>query len=362
MADINYTYDVYSPEGAAERIQQDAQSPQETPAGVGGAVRMLGALASLALLAGVGIWGYKLMVRDVSGVPVVRALEGPMRIQPVDPGGEQADHQGLAVNAIAANGSAAPTADRLLLAPGPIDLADEDTPQGQSAAVTELVTSANVAGQNTDQTATDNAVNDLSAMSIEALVAQLTGRNNADTTLESGELSATSDVRSEGLTVRAEDANAAGHPTDTENVTENVTGIVSGPGLTRSLRPHARPARALASGENAVPDSVLDSALNGAVDTSAQIEVDAKSLAIGTRLAQLGAYDSAEVARGEWGKLTVKFRDYFENKQRIIQKASSGGRTFYRLRAMGFDDLSAARRFCSALVSENADCIPVTVR
>ena len=46
----------------------------------------------------------------------------------------------------------------------------------------------------------------------------------------------------------------------------------------------------------------------------------------------------------------------------MIQEAESGGRTFYRLRALGFDDLSDARRFCSVLVAENADCIPVTAR
>ena len=49
-------------------------------------------------------------------------------------------------------------------------------------------------------------------------------------------------------------------------------------------------------------------------------------------------------------------------KARVIQEAESGGRTFYRLRAMGFDDINDARRFCSVLVAENADCIPVTTR
>jgi hypothetical protein len=29
---------------------------------------------------------------------------------------------------------------------------------------------------------------------------------------------------------------------------------------------------------------------------------------------------------------------------------------------MGFEDLSDARRFCSALVARNADCIPVVTR
>jgi hypothetical protein len=49
-------------------------------------------------------------------------------------------------------------------------------------------------------------------------------------------------------------------------------------------------------------------------------------------------------------------------KQRVIQKASSGGRTFYRLRVMGFTDMSAARHFCAALVAANADCIPVVTK
>ena len=46
-----------------------------------------GRSSRLALVVGIGVWGYKLLVRDVSGVPVVRAVEGPMRIQPENPGG-----------------------------------------------------------------------------------------------------------------------------------------------------------------------------------------------------------------------------------------------------------------------------------
>ena len=32
--------------------------------------------------------GLQLMMRDVNGIPVVRALDGPMRMAPTDPGGE----------------------------------------------------------------------------------------------------------------------------------------------------------------------------------------------------------------------------------------------------------------------------------
>jgi hypothetical protein len=50
------------------------------------------------------------------------------------------------------------------------------------------------------------------------------------------------------------------------------------------------------------------------------------------------------------------------DKQRVIQQASSGGRTFYRLRVMGFSDLSEARLFCAALVADKVDCIPVVMK
>ena len=93
---------------------------------VGGIAHVIGAGVSLALLIGVSVWGYQLITRDISGVPVVRAAEGPMRVQPDSPGGTVADHQGLSVNEIAAVGTASQPADRLILAPAPLDLSEDD--------------------------------------------------------------------------------------------------------------------------------------------------------------------------------------------------------------------------------------------
>ncbi len=50
-------------------------------------VNLSGGLVSIALLIGVGVWGYKTLSRDVSEVPVVRAATDPMRVAPEDPGG-----------------------------------------------------------------------------------------------------------------------------------------------------------------------------------------------------------------------------------------------------------------------------------
>ena len=86
------------------------------------------------------------------------------------------------------------------------------------------------------------------------------------------------------------------------------------------------------------------------------------AVAVGTNLVQLGAFPNAEVAGVEWTRLQGRFGDVMGDKSRLIQSATSGGKTFYRLRAQGFAELGDARRFCAALVAEGTDCIPVVVR
>ncbi len=76
-------------------------------------VNYAGAALSLALILGVGFWGYKLIMRDVSGIPVVRAMEGDMRVLPDNPGGDVAPHTGLSVNEVAAIGEDGGPGDRL---------------------------------------------------------------------------------------------------------------------------------------------------------------------------------------------------------------------------------------------------------
>lgn len=264
-----------------------------------------GAVTSLALVVGVGVWGYQLVTRDVSGIPVVRAAEGPMRIQPENPGGAAAMNQGLAVNMVAATGSAQEPAEKLILAPKPVDLTTDDLPQGELSATTEAVVA--------DAPQTGSAVDKLVA----------------DLVRDAQPLEAVEPVR-----LKAADTAEA----------------VALHGLATSLRPQMRPEGGQVILAAARPD------------VSRTVDVDADSLAAGTRLAQLGAYESAEIAKKEWERLFGRFGDYMQDKKRVIQKAESGGRTFYRLRAHGFEDINDARRFCSALVAEKAECIPVTTR
>jgi hypothetical protein len=89
---------------------------------------IVGAVISLAVFVGIVTWGAKTFLRDSSGVPVVRALEGPARIAPEDPGGLLVAHQGLTVNEVAGSQIISGADDPLQLAPRPINLQAEDQP------------------------------------------------------------------------------------------------------------------------------------------------------------------------------------------------------------------------------------------
>lgn len=332
------------PDSTQDDVERQEIYPKEEAAPIGTALNVLGAMASLALIAGIGVWGYQLVMRDVSGVPVVRAIEGPMRVQPEDPGGREADHQGLAVNAVAAEGSAQAPADRLMLAPRPVDLTDEDRPIAKAALAKG-----------------PGAVDEVKSGSVQSLVDQLVSGMLAGPEAEAPVVQAAMRIQQPAALGAARQQPAAGEqtpqnaqdapPREQAAPEQIVPAVLSGPGLAQSLRPRPRPAHARRTTAVTMP-----------AVARATPEIDPDTLPAGTRLAQLGAFESADVARQEWDRLAGRFGDYMQDKSRVIQRASSGGRIFYRLRAMGFADIGEARRFCSVLVAARADCIPVTTR
>jgi hypothetical protein len=322
MADIEY-YDEpasrYDAEGAV------------AASGMTIIVNWIGALMSVALVVGLAIWAWQLTVRDVSGVPVIRALEGPMRVAPENPGGTVADHQGLAVNRITEGEEAAPAADRIVLAPAPLDLEEIDLSSASLPA---------------DIAAPDEGTGEETLALIDRLLEDATPLEPLDP------VAAATDSQPNPVDAAVAEA-LAGTPRPTIEVI-----AASVPGVSRSLRPLSRP-------ENVVLVASLDPttpAIARSAAASSVSELDPEGLATGTRLVQLGAFDDADTAREEWARLARLYPDFFRDKDRVIQRAVSGGRAFFRLRAHGFDDLSDARRFCTALNAQGAPCIPVTVR
>jgi len=310
MADLNYE----EFDGGAMPSRHDARLDKARRV-----VNITGAVCSIALILGLGFWGYRLAVRDVTGVPVMRALAGAMRVAPADPGGDQASHQGLSVNAVAATGTALPTAEQIVLAPRPVELQEDDL-----LALTEV---------DAEEAAAEVTV--LAGLTIGG--AATSGGGSGMLNADPEDLSAIDDAVALAL--------------DTPE-TALLTDVPEG-ALRVSLRPVRRPAM---SG-GAVVTGVQTVAAPGPM-----VEIDPGTLAAGTRLAQLGAFDTPEEARDRFAALRAAFGELFAAKAMVIQPAQSGGRSFFRLRAHGFEDDDAARRFCAALQSQEADCIPVAQR
>ncbi|MBV7409951.1 SPOR domain-containing protein [Maritimibacter sp. DP1N21-5] len=304
----------------------------------------VGAVLSIALVAGLAVWGYKLAMRDVTEIPVVAALEGPMRVAPDDEGGSEAAHQGLAVNNVAAQGTAEGPASQVMLAPASDQLSEEDVPAVAAALGSEPL-----------ETTQDAQIVPASATVEEALPDA--GVDADDDAARAAALAMAEQIANGAAPLSGEEADLT--MTDETEVLGASVDLVdaSTPGVAVSPRPRPRP-EALVARSSANPSS--DPLL--AATSSAVAEVSAADIPVGTRLVQIGAYDSVDVARTEWDQLAGRFSDYMGDKSRVIEEASSGGKTFYRLRVMGFDDLSDARRFCAALMAGNANCIPVVTR
>lgn len=302
-------------------------------------VNYLGAAASLALIVGIGYWSYDLIKRDVSGIPVVRAVQGDMRVAPEQPGGDIAVHTGLAVNEIAAVGEATEVGDSVALAPATVNLPQEDLEVQPAAEAGEVI--PEVAISDTTEIAVVADPTDPAETAIaEALSAQ--------------DMQALADQIASGVEPIEASDEAVQPALAVDGVTVNDVIPASVPGVARSLRPVVRPNGSIAQlvAQAAAATPTLETRPS---ETQAAIPA-------GTHLVQLGAFPNSDDASNAWAKLQGQFGDFLVSKERVIQSTNSGGQTFYRLRAMGFSDLSDARRFCAALEARDVDCIPVVVR
>lgn len=330
MANVQYTHDM----GAVGYNPYAPEAEQTAGKSLKSYTNLLGAILSVSLVAGVGIWGYQLVMRDVSGIPVVRAAAGEMRVRPDDPGGQLALHQGLAVNEVAADGEASGPVDRLVLAPRPTALQAEDGPV--SAAPVQQP-------QPLDVQVDDADLDDMVATLLER------AKEMEDATVEASPLAEDVTAGVEADVEAAIISVAAAIPTPAVATPAVATPQFTS-GVLTSARPQLRPIRAVA--RSAAPTAT----------PAVAMDVDPGSLPVGTRLVQLGALDSPDTARAQWSTLSARFGDYMADKQMVIQEHATGGRKFFRLRAMGFDDLADARRFCAALIADGAECIPVVTR
>ncbi|MDF3605982.1 SPOR domain-containing protein [Paracoccus sp. DMF-8] len=338
-----------------ERYHDDSDARYAADISVGARVgrltHYLGAVISVGLMVMLAVWGYKLVMRDVSGVPVIRAIEGEARTAPDNPGGELVARTGLAVNAVAAGTDARP-ANQVAIAPEATGLGEEDVAMGELGATarqpsreTELpleATNARIVALSDAEAAAARAEAQASAAQAQLSDAPANEGpvNEALTDLDGQQVVAPETINA----VLAEAAAAAAQPTPG--------------GLATSARPAPRPRRTAA----AQPTVVSDAAPVAAPAAAPVQRVAPNAVASGAPLVQIGAFDSNALAEGGWNRISGKFGALFSGKGQVIQRAESNGRTFWRLRVAGFDSRDEARRFCAALVAEGTDCIPASAQ
>jgi hypothetical protein len=276
----------------------------------------IGAVLSLSLLAGAIGWSYKLVVRDINQIPIVRAQLGPLRVAPDNPGGLTAANQGLSVTQLAVNEKPL-LSDEINLAPA-AEILNEEI----SASLLREVDKLN----QIDETYEIKEINAENTISLDGSSGAMKGETTSKT---------------ESLVAQVAFSQKK---VEIENAVSLALSITSefDPSLT-SLRPKTRPRSVQQNRELIVSKEPMS------------------KLPIGSAIVQLGAFDSKSLAESEWRRFEKLLGSILAPKQMIIQKAESGGKIFYRLRASGFNDISDARQFCTA-ISDKVACIPVVTR
>ena len=279
-----------------------------------------GAALSLFLLAGAIGWSYQLIVRDVNQIPIVRAQLGPLRVAPDNPGGLTAANQGLSVTQLAVNEKPL-LSNEIYLAPAAEILNEENL----ALKVKEEYESNKV-----DGAFEIKEVNAENSMNLEALPDQKEV-----------------DSRSNDVGVLSKAAFSQ-KKIEIENAVSLALSITNEPDKSLSwLRPKIRPVGFYRNG-NITEDQIVRNE-------------PMPKLPIGSAVVQLGAFDSKSLAESEWQRFEKILGSILIPKKMVVQKAESGGKIFYRLRASGFSDISDARQFCTA-ISDKVACIPVVTR
>lgn len=298
--------------------------------------RNLGAIISVVMILGVVVWAYRLSERAASGLPVLQAPEGAARLAPDDPGGSMARHVGLAVNEVAGSGMASAGPTRVMLAPASQVLSDDDVPMSGVRNVPLVERIEPVLPPEAEPATAPTAQVDVV---------------DSDTSDAAGD--ETTQTASSAAPVAVVRPPEQPYRVSTNGPDDRISASI--PGVKSSPRPSGR-----ASQPSVPAQGATTTAPTAAPPRAAPIET--KTVAVGTRVANLGTFGSADVAKSEWDRLVRKFGDLMDGKQPLIQATTSGDQVYYRLRASGFDDVADSIDFCSVIVATKNNCVPTVVR
>ncbi|MEM9138410.1 MAG: SPOR domain-containing protein [Pseudomonadota bacterium] len=333
----------------------------------GAASTAIGALVALSLLLALGLWFYRLGVRDAQNVPIIQSSSEPVKIRPSDPGGAVAPHQDVSSYEIAETAPSSATA--AVIAPSPAVPQNEDVAMGElskpdpeasaevpaaetasqpqtspSAGISAPAPSDNTGAPTQDDTALS------SGDEVASLIASLDSDDSSDTPASRAIVPVPKDQAETPAPSTPEDAaqepaSEAGAPTEAEAETEPAveSGSVFAPA--NSPRAPNRPSDLRARVETAAVQAKQD-------------ETDLASRAANSSIQiQLAADPDEAAIRARWRRIFNANKDILRDKALAVQTTSSGGTTFYRLRVGPFDSRAKALAICEALKARGQDCI-----
>jgi hypothetical protein len=292
-------------------------APRLLPEGVR---RVAGAVVFVGLVAAMGVWAWRLGTRDAGEVPIVKAMAGPARVAPEDPGGLRAAHQGLEVNAVLAGQPApAPRVEPAAARPVPEVLAAEDAPQGELVLATPAVLAERVLA-------------------------------------EAGELPMPPADAPEDMGPLVGDPVVPAVEAPPAELEPAATAEAAGP------RPMNRPRNLVVARAKVEPVAARAKPKPNPETAAPAAAREVAAARPGTRMVQLGAYDSEQLTRAAWSRLVAANPDLLSSKNLYVERSTSNARVFYRLRVAGFENTEETRVMCESLRARGIDCIPVTLQ
>lgn len=345
------------------------------PSGPPTPVSWLMGLTTCALTAGVIYWGVQLAQRDPNSLPVISAPEGLARLEPTHPGGFQEEYTGLAVNKIQSGEVSEETV--IALAPQPDVLEAEDVPALVDLEAEELAP-ARVDIQELDG---EEQVQQAAAVPASITDAETGAEITMPVTAEEVELAlaealqlATEMMEERTGETPVEETSAEEAPaTDVAEEEIDIAGLIVADVISQLAEPNEDEKAAEAEEANVEeqPTVEVTETVEDALDVAEQAKAstggvvggqEVASVETGTRLIQLGAFASRDIARTMWQTLQSRNSDLLAGRSYFIQPVESGGKTLFRLRVLGFENTDEARAMCTALTERKTPCLAVIQR
>lgn len=318
----------------------------------------IGAAVALGLIVALGVWFYRLGVRDAESVPIIRASAEPTKSRPEEPGGVVTPYQDITSYRVAESVSTAPAGT--VMAPPAPEPRPEDVAMGRLAPESSAPPAARRA-QHPPERAGERPAPETAPLSglgaapavDDEIDAELPEDGLAAAVVEevegvevvggAGELAPLSEADEIAALVREatlQDAVPEPAPAPVPAVSDGAPGDANLPPL-----PPARPADLSARVAASVRSAEASAAelTRRAADSAVQI--------------QLAADPDEQAVRTMWRRIARANQDILHDRELAVQPTVSGGVTYYRLRVGPFSGASEAHAVCQALQARGQDCI-----